>query len=444
MTAKRAPARAAAGSSTSTDSYLPAHGNGGYTVRHYDLGLDYKVHSNRLDGRATLTASADQDLAGFSLDLAGFRVGRVLIDGRRVKYTHGNGKLRVRADRPLRAGTEFAVEVHYVGSPRPIRTRHWGELGWDELADGSLVASQPIGAPSWFPCNDRVGDTATYRITVTTASPYHVVANGTLRTRTVGGSTTTWVYEQPYPMPSYLATVQIGRYERLDLDGDPVPQQLAVPLRLRDAARRDFGRQHRMMTVFADLFGRYPFDEYTVVVTDDELDVPVEAHGLSIFGANHVDGRHGWDRLIAHELAHQWFGNSVSIADWRHIWLNEGFACYAEWLWSEFSGAEPAAEHAARWHARLATRPQDLILADPGVRRMFDERVYKRGALTLHALRRTLGDTPFFTLLRDWAETHRHRTVTTADFENLVRRNTSRPVDTLFTAWLHSPALPAW
>ncbi len=216
-----------------------------------------------------------------------------------------------------------------------------------------------------------------------------MVANGTLASSRVSAGATTWVYEQPAPMPTYLATVQIGLYDQLDLAAGPVPQRAAVPARLRPAFAHDFARQPDMMAVFTSLFGPYPFTEYGVVVVDEELEVPVEAHGLSIFGANHVDGRRGFERLVAHELAHQWFGNSLTVAGWRHIWLNEGFANYAEWLWSEFSGGEPASVHAARWRAKLALLPQDLRVADPGVRRMFDDRVYRRGALTLHALRTT-------------------------------------------------------
>src|SRR5690606_27349506 len=126
-----------------------------------------------------------------------------------------------------------------------------------------------------------------------------------------------------------------------------------VPGRLAARFRHDFGRQGQMMAVFQDRFGPYPFDEYGVVVVDEELEVPVEAQGLSVFGANHLDGQRGHERLVAHELAHQWFGNSVTPADWQHIWLSEGFASYAEWIWSEAAGGEPASLHAARWHARL-------------------------------------------------------------------------------------------
>ena len=112
------------------------------------------------------------------------------------------------------------------------------------------------------------------------------------------------------------------------------------------------------MAALQRLFGPYPFREYVVVVADDDLDDPVEAQGMAVFGRNHVDGRRTHERLVVHELAHQWFGNSLTVADWRHIWLNEGFATYAEWLWSGVSGGPSADAHAAQWHARLAARPR--------------------------------------------------------------------------------------
>ncbi|HZX39525.1 MAG TPA: M1 family metallopeptidase [Streptomyces sp.] len=428
-----------------TDSYLPQHGDSGYRTTEYDLELDYRPYAGRLSGRARISAVAERELAEVVLDLGPFRINRVLVDGARpARYTHRSDKLRVLPARPLRAGAAFTVEVRYTGVPQPVRTRDWGDLGWEQLEEGALVASQPSGARSWFPCNDRPSDKAAYRIAVTTPSPYTVVANGTLTSRTISASTTTWVYEHAAPMASYLATVQIGPYELVEVQhAGKVPQPAAVPRRMLSRFEHDFARQPQMMTAFTDLFGPYPFDDYAVVVVDEELDVPVEAQGLSIFGANHVDGRRGSERLVAHELAHQWFGNSLTVADWRHIWLNEGFAKYAEWLWSEVSGGPSAAALAAKSRAKLALLRQDIRIGDPGMRRLFDDRLYERGGLTLHALRTVIGHAAFVRLLREWTASHRHGVVTTEEFIALAQRHSTHPLDGLFTMWLYDAKLPA-
>ncbi|SEH01802.1 Peptidase family M1 [Nonomuraea solani] len=417
--------------------YFPGHGDHRYGVTHYDLRLAYRVPANRIDGTARLTVAAAEPLGVLDLDLGRFRVAGVTVDGVRTRYTHGQGKLRLTLPRPLPAGARAGVEVRYSGNPVPVPSR-WGGLGWEELTDGALVAGQPIGAPSWFPCNDRPDDKASYRISVTTASPYQVIANGVLVARRRGAGTTTWIYDQIEPMATYLASVQIGRYQLTDIDGI----RLAHPARLATRVRHDFGRQGEMMALFGDHFGPYPFAGYTVVVADDDLDIPVEAQGMSIFGRNHVDGVRGSERLIAHELAHQWFGNSLTVACWSDIWLQEGFATYAEWLWSEGSGGLSADGHASRWHQRLALLPQDFVLADPGPAVLFDDRVYKRGALTLHALRQALGDDVFFPALRDWTAGWRHGTVGTRDFAGHVQRYAAQPVGPLLSAWLHNKALP--
>ncbi|MEU6721956.1 M1 family metallopeptidase [Nonomuraea sp. NPDC046802] len=417
--------------------YFPGHGDHRYMVSHYDLALKYRVSNNRLDGVALLTVTAAEQLSVLDLDLGAFRITGVTVDGVPARHLHGRGKLRVTLPWSLATGAVTRVEVRYSGSPVPVRSP-WGGLGWEELSDGVLVAGQPIGAPSWFPCNDRPGDKASYRIAVTTASPYRVIANGTLTAQRRGGGTTTWIYEQPEPMASYLASVQIGRYQLMEVAGTRV----AHPARLGTRVRHDFGRQGEMMAVFTDRFGPYPFAGYVVVVVDDELDIPVEAQGMSIFGRNHVDGRRGSERLVAHELAHQWFGNSLTVSCWSDIWLQEGFATYAEWLWSESSGGPPAADHARRWHEHLSVLPQDFVLTDPGVGTMFDDRVYKRGALTVHALRRTLGDGVFFPLLRAWTAERRHANVTSRDFAEHVHRHAADPTGPLLSAWLHDKPLP--
>ncbi|AZS69632.1 peptidase M1 [Streptomyces lydicus] len=438
------------GSAPGTDPYFPDHGDTRYRVQRYELDLDYRPVSNRLSGSARLSALAGPSpLEDIALDLAAFRIQRVLLDSRTVRYTHRAGKLRIRPAQALAPDTLFTVEVHYTGNPKPVRSP-WGGLGWEELTDGVLVASQPVGAPSWYPCNDRPADKASYRVAITTPSPYTAIAGGRLLTRTTRASSTTWVYEQPAPTSTYLMTVSLGKYTAVPLTGPapadgrhpPVPQTAYLPARLLPEFTEDFARQTRMMQFFEEVFGPYPFGEYTVVVADEELDVPVEAQGMATFGTNHLDGARTSERLIAHELAHQWFGNSVSVADWRHIWLNEGFAKYAEWLWSEHAGGQTAAAHAAAAHQVLAALPQDLLPADPGRKLMFDDRLYERGGLTVHALRCALGEDAFFRMLKDWTRRHRHDAVSTADFTAHAQQYAAAPLYGLFHAWLRDPSLP--
>lgn len=427
------------------DPYFPSNGDPRYRVHRYELDLDYRPEPNRLSGTARLSAiAAHAELDEFQLNFADFRIGRVRVDGRPAHYTLRGGRLRIRPAKPLAANAAFTVEVHYSGNPKPVKSS-WGGLGWEELTDGALVASQPVGAPSWYPCNDRPADKAAYQISLTTPSAYQVVIGGRLLTRTTRASTTTWLYEQPAPTSSYLVGLAVGRFQTALL-GDPglggVPQTGHFPAHLMTEFSRDFARQPQMMDLFQELFGPYPFREYAVVVTDEELDVPVEAQGLSLFGTNHVDGARGAERLVAHELAHQWFGNSVTVADWQHIWLNEGLAKYAEWLWCERSGGRTSQDLAAASHRLLAGLPENLSLADPGRKHMFDDRLYERGALAIHALRCALGDEAFFRALRAWTDLHRHGVVTTELFAAHLERFAHRPVDEVFGAWVHGTALP--
>jgi aminopeptidase N len=431
------------GADSAGDPYVPGHGNGGYRVASYELDLNYRVNSNRLAGKATITAVATQALSRISFDLAGLRVAKVSVNGRRARhYAHRAGKLHIWPATDITEGVEFVVDVQYAGNPAPVDSP-WGELGWEELTDGVIVASQPSGASTWFPCNDHPGDKAHYRITVTTDSPYHVIANGRLISRRTRASRTSWVYDQAAPMATYLATIQIGQYDEVGLASSPVTTRAVLPASQLRNFRSDFGRQQDMMKLFGRLFGPYPFDGYTVVVTDDPLEIPLEAQGISVFGSNHLDGRRGSERLVAHELAHAWFGNSLTPMTWQHIWLNEGFACYAEWLWSEGSGGLTAAQQVSKAYSRLSELDQDLVISDPGPELMFDDRVYKRGAITLHMLRLQLGDDAFFKLLRTWTSQNRHGSVTTDGFVSLAADfGNASDVLELFRRWLDDAALP--
>ncbi|KQY44578.1 peptidase M1 [Cellulomonas sp. Root137] len=421
------------------DPYLPGRPDGGLNVDRYELDLDYRVATNRLDARAVLHARATRPLDRVSVSLHGLRVTGVLVGGKRPeRWTHRDGRIAIRLGRAVDAGTSLPIEVRYSGQPGPVRGP-WGEVGWEELEDGLIVAGQPDGAPTWFPCHDSPADKASFTVTVTAEAGYEVLANGSLVSRTPRAGRTRWVYDQPEPMAPYLATLQVGRYERVPTS---LSTQVLVPPRLRAAALHDLDRQPQMMALFEHRFGPYPFAGYTVVVTDDDLEIPLEAQGLAVFGANHMDGRRGSERLVAHELAHQWFGNSLTVGRWRDIWLHEGFACYAEWLWSEQSGGWSADRHARSARARLAALPQDLVIGDPGPDGMFDDRLYKRGALTLHALRLAVGDDAFFAVLRTWTARHRHGTVSTELFVACASEVSGTSVALLVEAWVYRPALP--
>ena len=443
----------ASGRASLPDPYTPGHGSADYRVKRYDLHLDYRVATNFLSAQVTISATAEAQLTSVLLNLSGLRVLKVRVDGGRPsRFIQRAGRLVVYPANPIPGGHDFTVDVRYEGRPGPLRG-NWDEVGWEELTDGVLVAGQPTGAPSWFPCNDHPSRKASFGFTVTTDANYRVVCNGTLVGRQAKASRETWVYEQAEPMATYLATVQIGRYALVPLAGPagdpgpaPVAQFIAAPPALMARAQAGLARQGHMMATFEDFFGPYPFGTYTVVVPDDELEIPLEAQSLSIIGPNHLDQTWNSQRLIAHELAHQWFGNSVTAETWKDIWLHEGFACYAEWLWSEASGQGTAASRAQAARQVLASLPQDLPVGDPGPELMFDDRVYKRGALALHALRGTLGDRIFFDLLRAWTARARYSSVCTADLAALADelRPPSQGQDaaTVLHPWLYGRVLP--
>lgn len=426
------------------DPYLPGHGDPCFAVTRYDLDIRYGLLANRMDGTAKLRVRTLNDTRRLVLDLAHLRVSKVRLRGAALKrYAQRGHRLVLTLAENLAAGSELEITVVYAGNPRPLRMRHLGEAGWEELEDGAIVAAQPHGSPTWFPCNDRPDDKASYRIRITTDAGYRVVSNGELVAHRRAGSRETWEFVQQQPMATYLATVQIGRYDDLVADSGAVETRVVGPMTVATPAfAPSFGRQVEMVSALSALFGPYPFSRYTAVITADVLEIPLESQSLSTFGSNHVRADWATTRLIAHELAHQWFGNAVTLARWSDIWLHEGFACYSEWLWAEVSHQGSADEHAAVHWQGLAAQRTDLVLTDPGPALMFDDRVYKRGALALHALRAAVGDPAFFELLRSWVSQNTGGSVSTADFLLHVERSAGLPARTALEPWLYETALP--
>ena len=194
-----------------------------------------------------------------------------------------------------------------------------------------------------------------------------------------------------------------------------------------------------MVATFEAWFGPYPFEVYGHVVVDEVLGFALENQTLSLFGVDLLGSGIGGERTVAHELSHQWFGNSVSPATWQEIWLNEGFATYAEWIWLQEAHDQPIATSAERAHAGA---DYGVAPGDPGSRELFQPTVYIRGGLALHALSVEVGDEAFRALLREWPLRHGDGTASTDDLLALAEDISGQDLDPLFDAWVHGTALP--
>jgi aminopeptidase N len=341
------------------DPYFPEMGNGGYDVLHYDLSLRVDMTAETIQAKAEISARSLQILGRFDLDLKGFDVSSVDVNGVAAAFTRAGGELVITPFDALPEGSEFTVDIQYGGAPVNGTQSDSGNYvdGWNFYPGGVIVAGEPGGADTWFPSNNHPSDKATYAFHITVEKPFVVAANGVLRGRTEaenGAWTYDWV--MTYPMASYLATVAISNFSILEttspkgvpirnyVDAD-LPAEVARPLQVLPAA----------VDFFSSVFGTYPFDACGAVVHEFPLYFSLEDQTLIIFGDTFIN-----DLVVVHELSHQWFGDSVSLKDWKDIWLNEGFASYAESLWLEHT------QGAAAMHQDLLRRYQNSASLRPG------------------------------------------------------------------------------
>jgi aminopeptidase N len=283
---------------------------------------------------------------------------------------------------------------------------------------------------------------------VTVPKPFEVAANGVLSATIDQGAATTFVWEARQSMASYLTTVNIGEF---DLETDQSPQ--GIPLRnfypagSAAAVRRPFAQQGEMLDFFSDIFGPYPFDVYGSLVIDEEVGTALEAQTLSVFGMDmlDLDNVPETELTVAHELAHQWFGDSVSVADWGDIWLNEGFATYAEGLWIEhLDGAAALDDWVQETYRYVADAGDEAVPpGDPAAADPFNMGVYYRGALTLHALRLKIGDEVFFDLVQTYYDRFAGGQARTSDFSAVAEEVSGQDLQAFFESWLYADEMPA-
>ncbi|WP_030663213.1 MULTISPECIES: M1 family metallopeptidase [Streptomyces] len=436
------------GASGLRDPYFPKAGNGGYQVEHYALDLDYDPADGVLHGRAVITARAEQGLSSFNLDLSGLRVEDVSVDGEGARFNRTGNELTVRPSDDLKKGQVFRTEVGYSGRPKALTDADGSKEGWIAGEDGAVGVGEPVGSMTWFPGNHHPSDKASYDITITVPDGYEAVSNGELKSRTeVTGGRTRFAWHNPEPMASYLATAVVGPY-KVTTGRTPSGVSLynAVSPQEAAASERSLARQSEMLEWGSRRFGPYPFGTAgAVVLPAGTLDYALETQTKPVY-----PGAPGDEALVLHELSHQWFGNSVSPKTWKDMWLNEGFATYAEWLWDEDHGGPTAQAH----FDALLTGDTDVDEAadsdwaafppadPPGPQDISASPVYQRGAMVLHRIRQEVGDEKFFAMVRGWAADHRHGNASTADFTAYAQEKTGHDLKKVWDVWLYGKDRP--
>nr|WP_189313260.1 M1 family metallopeptidase [Streptomyces brasiliensis] len=428
------------GSAGAGDPYFPLSGNGGYHVRHYGLTLRYDTASRHLDGTAVLTARALQRLTRFDLDLKGLEVTGLTVDNAAAGHRRNGQELLVTPRRALRQGQEFRVTVTYRGTPRPVTDPDGSADGWSPTDDGAFVAGEPQGAMTWFPANSHPGDKSSYDVTITVPQGRTAVANGVLLGQHTAHGRTTFRWRQTEPMAACLATATVGKFDvERYTTRDGIQVYNAVDPREAKAAAPVLKKLPSVLEWESGLFGPYPFRAAgSIVDRAPDIGYALETQTRPVYASAPSLS------TLVHESAHQWFGDSVSLSTWKDIWLNEGFATYAEWLYSEQHGGASAQKAFDALYARpVSDGLWEFPPGDPGTgANIFGTPVYDRGAMVLHELRKAVGDPAFFRILRAWAAEHHNAHGTTAQFTHLAERVSGKNLQSLFRIWLYERGKP--
>ena len=419
------------------DSLFPEAGNGGYEVDHYDLDLGYRPSAAKLYMTERVRATASESLSRFDLDLRGFHLLNLTVNGSPATFARDGQELEIMPATALPAGEPFKMLLQFRGTPHAVRDPDDSLDGWIKTDDGAVVAAEPQGAPTWFAANDTPADKATFSITAVVHRGLTAVSNGKLLRRApVRRRNYSWQWEETAPMAPYLATVAIGRFRVSRSTFDGIDVLNAVDGTVQGAGRY-LAQIPEIIRFFSRRFGPYPFSDAGAIVDPSRTGYALETQTRPLMpGAGSV----------AHELAHQWFGDSVSLERWRDIWLNEGFASFATWLWDQHEGGPTLEQDLATAYA--APGSDDAYWnpppANPGsARNLFDSTIYIRGAMALEALREKVGSRRFYATLRAWTDDHRHGNGTIPQFIQTAETATGTDLQHFFDVWLYQPGKPA-
>jgi aminopeptidase N len=425
------------------DPVYPAFGNPAIDVLHYGLALRWAPSTRALSGTATLAIRATRAIDEIRLDFAApLRADRVTVDGKAATATHRGNDLILSLGHQLARDARVLVAVRYHGRPRalpgPVVRKDLSGIGFIARPDGSAFALQePYGALTWYPVNDQPSDEALYDVSLTVPRGWTGVSNGVLRSTLPSGDKVTYNWHAADPMASYLVALGIDRYRKHTAKG---PHGLPVTYWIRPQERGSalpvLRKTPQMLAWLEKRLGRYPFASAGVFTIRE--DTGMETQTMVTLGRLKSED-------LLHELAHQWFGDSVGPRTWREVWLNEGFATYMQFLLYDVEVLGQPRSQFLEGMRRLDSELRRLH-GPPGhykPNHFASSNVYFPPALMLHAIRNEIGDRKFFAMLRAWPQQHRNVEASRALFTTWLNRYTGRNLTPLVNRWLDSPTTPS-
>jgi aminopeptidase N len=451
-------ARPSPGAAGLGDRLYPLLGNGGYDVQNYDLALTYPAEDplQTVTGDVTIMAVATQDLSRFDLDFGGAGVGKVSVDGHAAMFSRSGEELIITPRRYLARNHRFTVTVSDF-TAKPVPANADSPAGFVTTEDGTVLAGQPNESHLLFPSNDHPRDKATYSIALTYPSGWVGVANGKATGEHVHDGLVTSSYREGKPMASELVQLAVGAFvvqSRPAVNGTPIRD--VVPARLASTLLPKADIERSQIAWMESKVGAYPFEDYGSLVIDADLGFALETQTLSLYDTG-LFGTPAYvlNPVMAHELAHQWFGDSVAPSSWSDVWQNEGHATWYELLYADETGVfqkytgYPNREayfknvyfKGDRYRDRYGPVAQPL--SSESIWDVFNPNVYDGGALVLYALQQKIGTTKFDRLERTWVSKYRGKSASTEDFITLASQVSGRDLHSFLTAWLYGTTTPA-
>ncbi|SDZ25427.1 Peptidase family M1 [Amycolatopsis xylanica] len=452
------------------DALWPNAGNGGYRVERQRLSFDFPADLETYTATSVLSLRATQSLSRFDLDLLGPRVREVKVDGKPATWqSTSDGELVITPLRPIRDGARFTVSVTVFNTAPDLEKNPPSKP--EDLVNGMWRAgnyiqlhNQPVGARRVLAVDDHPSAKAPTTVSITTTGSANSVANGKLVSTTVSGERTTRVFDEPRPLATQLLQVGVGPFTVVHRSGpDGIDLRYAVPSDLADAVLPQLDKTFPEAIEFLERrLGRFPGSIAGVYATP--TGGALETQGLTWLSAGQLTPENyeanGVDGTVAHEIVHEWFGDSVAPARWSDLWLSEGHARFYEWAWNEAHGrstVEQNARHAYEVHRKHWLEKYGPVAApDPASfggsdDRPFSEGVYAGGALTLYALRQQVGDAVFERIERAWVTENHDSTGSTEQFIATASRVAGQDLGPFLRSWLYGkgtlppmPGHPDW